>query len=107
MASEVGAFSSAARLALSSSSRARTSSRTSSGPAVAVGLPLAAPGVFVDLVVEDELAGGRDVGPAVGVEDGAVHGGVEVAQLLGGGAGFASVVEAVVGFGHALVVLDH
>ena len=46
------------------------------GPAVAVGLLLAAPRLLVDRVVEQEVAVGRDVAPAVGVEDGAVQGGV-------------------------------
>ena len=42
-------------------------------PAVAVRLLLPAPGGFVDLVVEEEIAVGGDVGPPVGVEDGPVH----------------------------------
>jgi hypothetical protein len=59
-------------------------------PAVAPGLLLGAGaggvvvgGLVVVLVVEAELAGGAlgEVGPAVGRQDGAVHLGVELAQL--------------------------
>ena len=39
----------------------------------AVGLLLDSGGL-VDLVVEEEVAVGGEVGPAIGVEDGAVHG---------------------------------
>ena len=64
--------------------------------------------VFVDVeVVEGEAAGGVDVGPVVGVEDGAVHLAVEVAEVKDVGVGFLGVMEAVVGVGEALVVADH
>ena len=56
---------------------------------------------------DEEVAVGGDVGPAVGVEDGAVHGGVQVAQLGDARVGVVVVVEAVVGLGHAFVVFDH
>ncbi len=77
------------------------------GPAVAVGLLAFAGGVFFVFVVEDEFAGGVDVGPAVGGEDGFVHCGVEFSEFEDGGIGFFGVVEAVVGGGEALVVGDH
>src|SRR6202040_4290155 len=56
------------------------------GPAVAPGLlaATAASGlfvVFILLVVEQEFAGGLQLGPAVGVEDGAVHRGVQLAEF--------------------------
>ena len=76
------------------------------GPAVAVGLLLVAPLLLVDLVVEEELAVGRDVAPAVGVEDGAVHGGVQLAELHDLRVALVGIVEAVVGLGQALVVLE-
>ena len=80
------------------------------GPAAAPGLLAAAPLVFVDLVVEEEFAVGGDVVPAVDVEDGAVHGSVQGAELgdVGVGlVGLVGVVEAVVGLRHSLAVLDH
>ena len=63
-------------------------------------------GFYVE-VVEGEAAGGGDVVPAVGGEDGAVHLAVEVAEVVDVGVGFGGVVEAVVGVGEALVVADH
>ena len=63
-------------------------------------------GVNVE-VVEGEAAGGGDVLPAVGGEDGAVHLAVEVAEVVDVGVGFGGVVEAVVGVGEALVVAEH
>ena len=69
-------------------------------------------GFYVE-VVEGEAAGGsatltpRNVVPAVGGEDGAVHLAVEVAKVVDVGVGFGGVVEAVVGVGEALVVADH
>ena len=69
------------------------------GPAVAVRLLLVAPLLLVDLVVEEELAVGRDVAPAVGVEHGAVHGGVQLAELHDLRVALVGIVEAVVGLG--------
>ena len=57
------------------------------------------------LVVEQELAVGRDVSPAVGVEDGPVHRGVQLAELCDVRVALVGVVEAVVGLGQALVVV--
>jgi len=48
-------------------------------PAAAVGFLPGAPVLLVDLVVEHELAVGLDVAPAVGVEDGVVHRGMQFA----------------------------
>ena len=48
-----------------------------------------------------------EVGPAVGVEHGAVHGGVQLAELQDVGVALVGIVEAVVGLGQALVVADH
>ena len=77
------------------------------GPAVAPGLFLPAPFFLVDRVVEEEFAVGGDVAPAVGGEDGAVHGGVEAPKFDDVGVGLVGVVKSVVGPGHALVVSDH
>ena len=77
------------------------------GPAIAIRLLLVAPLLLVDLVVEQELALGRDVVPAVGGEDGAVHLGVQLAQPLDVRVGLVGIVEAVVGLRQALVVADH
>ena len=77
------------------------------GPTPAVGLLLAAPGGFVDRVVEEQAAGGGNVAPAVGVEHGAVHGGVQLAQFGDARVGLVEVVKAVVGAGHAFVVVHH
>lgn len=63
-------------------------------------------GVGVE-VVEGEAAGGVNVGPAVGGEDGAIHLVVQVAEVEDVGVGFGGVVEAVVGVGEALVVAHH
>ena len=49
-------------------------------PAVAVGLLAAAPFFLVDRIVEAKFAVGGDVVPAVSVEDGAVHVGVQSAE---------------------------
>ena len=77
------------------------------GPAVAAGFLLAAPGGFVDLVVEEEVAVGGNVAPAVGVEHRVVHGGVQLTQFGDARVGLVEIVEAVVGAGHALVVVRH
>src|SRR6266478_1284549 len=77
------------------------------GPPVAPGLLPVAPLLLVDLVVEEELAVGRDVAPAVGVENGAVHGGVQITELRDLRIGLVGVVKAVVGLGQALAVSDH
>ncbi len=63
-------------------------------------------GVGVE-VVEGEAAGGVDVGPVVGGEDGAIHLVVEVAEVEDVGVALGGVVEAVVGVGEALVVAYH
>ena len=82
------------------------------GPAIAPGLlAVAAAGillVLLVLVIEDEIAGRLQVGPAVGVEDGAVHLGVQLAELDEfRDQSLVGVVEAVVGLGQALVVPNH
>ena len=88
--------------------RARTSSPHDIGPAVAPGFPAAAAScLFVDFVVEQELALGGEVVPAIGVEDGAIHGGVKGAEFRNPRVALLGVVEAVVGPGEALAVLDH
>lgn len=63
--------------------------------------------VLVALVEEDGLRARGEVVPAVRFEHGSVHVGVQLAQALDVLGGFASVVEAIVGFGHALVAGDH
>src|SRR5581483_9578302 len=65
------------------------------GPAVAPGLLLVAPLLLVHLVVKEEVAVGRDVGPAVGFEDGPIHGRVQLAEPEDVGVGLVRVVEAV------------
>ena len=82
------------------------------GPAETVGLflfALLAGGLVfvVFLVVEEEFAGGRDVGPPVGVEHGAVHRGVQAAEFSNVGRPLLGVVDTVVGLRQALVVPDH
>ena len=81
------------------------------GPAVAPGLLAAAGAVLVVLafllVVQDELAVRGYVIPAVGGEDGAVHGFVEFAQSEDRRVVLLRVVEAVVGLRQAFLVGDH
>ena len=81
-------------------------------PAVAVGFLAASfmiirsGGVFFVFVVENEFAGGADVVPSVGGEDGLVHFAVECSEVENGWVGFLGVVEAVVSGGESLVVID-
>jgi hypothetical protein len=63
--------------------------------------------VRVALVVEEEFARRLQVGPAVGVEDGTVHRGVQLAELEDVGRALVGVVKAVVGLRQTLVVADH
>lgn len=58
-------------------------------------------------VVEGEAAGGVDVVPAVGFEDGAIHLLVQVAEFEDVGVAFFGVVETVVGVGETLVITHH
>ena len=46
------------------------------GSAVSTRFLFVAPFLLIDFVVEEELTVGRDITPAVGVEHGAIHGGV-------------------------------
>ena len=79
-------------------------------PAVAVGFLAASfmiirsDGVFFVFVVENEFAGGADIVPSVGGEDGLVHFAVKVTEFENGGIGFLGVVETVVGGGESLIV---
>ena len=70
-------------------------------PAIAEALLLAGGLFFVFFLVEfgEEVADGLEVGPAVGIEYGAVHGIVQAAQFDDVARHFAGVVEAVVGLG--------
>src|SRR5271166_5581583 len=63
--------------------------------------------VLVGLVEEDRLGARSEVAPAVSFEDDAVHRGVQIAQALNILGGLASVMEAIVGLGHALVADNH
>src|SRR5262249_21362572 len=81
------------------------------GPAVAVRLllRLAASLIFLLLfyIIEEEITGRLQVGPAIGVEDGPVHRGVQLAQAGDAGRALVGIVEAVVGLRQALVVPLH
>ncbi len=63
--------------------------------------------VFLGLIEKDRRRAFGEVGPAVGVEHGSVHVGVEVAQMLDVRGGLGAVVEAIVSLGHAFVAGDH
>ena len=77
------------------------------GPAVAPGFILPAPGFFVDLVIQQELAIGRDVSPAIGIQNDAVHCGVKLAEPRDPGIAIVRIVKTVVCFCQSLVALDH
>lgn len=75
------------------------------GPTVAPWLAAAARGVFLLLVVQEEFAGGLNVGPAVGVEDCAVHRSVEFPETHYARLEFVPVMKTVISGRQTFVVL--
>lgn len=76
-------------------------------PAVAPGLFLAAGAGVVFVFVELQGAGGDNVVPVVGVEDGAIHCIMQGSQLQDVGFCCVGIVEVVVGIGQALFGANH